>query len=48
MWSVLNKRRKATMERTCRKGRFQAWNERVRGDEILLITSMNVGSITTV
>jgi len=31
--SVLWKKRKATVGRTRRKGRFQAWNERVRGDE---------------
>ena len=29
--SVLKKKRKATMERMCRTGRLQAWNERVRG-----------------
>ena len=29
--SVLKKKRKATMGRICRKGRFKAWNERVRG-----------------
>jgi len=47
--SVLKKKRKATMGRICRKGRFKAWNERVRGDEILiLIISINVSSITTV
>ena len=32
MESVLDKKRKATLGRVCRKGRFQAWNERVRGD----------------
>jgi len=47
--SVLKKKRKATVGRICRKGRFKAWNERVRGDEILiLIISKNVSSITTV
>jgi len=47
--SVLKKKRKATVGRICRKGRFKAWNERVRGDEILiLIISINVSSITTV
>jgi len=46
--SVLEKKRKATVGRICRKGRFKAWNERVRGDEILiLIISINVSSITT-
>ena len=41
--------RKAMVGRICRKGRFKAWNERVRGDEILiLIISINVSSITTV
>ena len=30
--SVLKKKRKATVERIWRKGRFNAWNERVRGD----------------
>jgi len=29
--SVLRKNRKATVGRICRKGRFKAWNERVRG-----------------
>jgi len=29
--SVLKKKRKATVGRICRKGRFKAWNERVRG-----------------
>jgi len=28
---VLTKKRKATVGRICRKGRFKAWNERVRG-----------------
>jgi len=46
--SVLKKKRKATVERICGKGRFRAWNERLRGDGILLIMSMNVSSITTV
>jgi len=31
MQSVLKKKKKATVGRTCRKGRFQVWNERVRG-----------------
>ena len=30
--SVLKKKRNATVGRICRKGRFQARNERVRGD----------------
>jgi len=30
----LEEERKATMGRICRKGRFYAWNERVRGDRI--------------
>jgi len=30
--SVLKKKRKATVGRICRKGKFYAWNERVRGD----------------
>jgi len=29
--SVLKKKRKTTVGMICRKGRFQAWNERVRG-----------------
>jgi len=29
--SVWKKRRKAVVGRICRKGRFQAWNERVKG-----------------
>ena len=29
--SVLEKKRKATVGGICRKGRFQAWNERVKG-----------------
>jgi len=37
--SVLKKTRKATVGRICRKGRFYAWNERVRADGILI--SMN-------
>jgi len=44
--SVLEKKRKATVRRICRKGRFYAWNERVRGDGILIIIS--VSSITTI
>jgi len=48
MESVLKKKRKATVGRICRKGRFKAWNERVRGDGILIIISMAVSSITTV
>jgi len=32
MESVLDKKRKATLGRVCGKGRFQACNERVRGD----------------
>jgi len=31
--SVLKKKTKATVGRICRKGRFQASNKRVRGDE---------------
>jgi len=31
MQSVLKKKRKATVGMICRKGRFQAWNEGVRG-----------------
>jgi len=48
--SVLEKKRKSTVGRICRKGRFQAWNERVRGDGILIIIiiSIKVSSITTV
>ena len=45
--SVLKKKRKATVGRICRKGMFKAWNERVRGDELLIIIH-NVSSITTV
>jgi len=37
-----------TVGRICRKGRFWAWNERVRGDRIPIIISTNVSSITTV
>jgi len=44
---VLKKTRKATVGRICRKGRFYAWNERVRSDGILTIISINVSSITT-
>ena len=41
--SVLKKKRKATVGRICcRKGSFQAWNEIVRGDRILIIISINV------
>jgi len=46
--SVLKKKRKATVGRICRKGMFKAWNERVRGDELLIIIRINVSSITTV
>ena len=46
--SVRKKKRKATVGRICRKGRFQAWNERVWGDGLLIIISTNVSSITTV
>jgi len=45
--SVLKKKRKATVGRICRKGRFQACYERVRGYGILIITSIHVSSITT-
>ena len=31
MESVLKKKRKAAVGKICRKGRFYAWNERVRG-----------------
>jgi len=34
--------RKATVGRICRKVRFSAWNEGVRGDGKLIIISMNV------
>jgi len=44
---VLKKKRKATMGRICRKGRFLARNERVRGGGILIVISINVSSITT-
>ena len=40
--------RKATVGRICRKVRFQAWNEGVRGDGILIIISTNVSRMTTV
>jgi len=30
--SVRKKKRKATVGRICRKGRFSDWNEKVRGD----------------
>jgi len=40
--------RKATVGRICRKVRFQAWTEGVRGDGILIIISMNVSNTTTV
>ena len=46
--SVMKKKRKATVERICRTGRFLVWNERLRDDGILIIISMNVSSITTV
>jgi len=29
--SVLKKKRKATVGRTCRKGRFKVWNKRMSG-----------------
>jgi len=41
--SALKKKKGATVGRICRKGEFQAWNERVRGDG-----SINVSSTTTV
>ena len=31
MYSVPKKKRKAAVGRTCIKGRFLSWNERVRG-----------------
>jgi len=46
--SVLKKKGKATVGRICRKGRFYAWNERVRGGGILIIISINVSNITAV
>ena len=46
--SVLKKKRKTTVGRICRKGRFKAWNENSKGDGILIIISINVSSITTV
>jgi len=46
--SVMKKERKATAGRICRKERFQAWNERVRGDGILIIIkSINASSLMT-
>jgi len=46
--SVMKKKRKATAGRICRKERFQAWNERVRGDGILIIIkSINASSLMT-
>jgi len=29
--SVLKKKREATVGRICRRGRFEAWNEKVKG-----------------
>jgi len=46
--AVLWKKRKATMERICRTGRFLVWNERLRDDGILIIISIDVSSITAV
>jgi len=34
--SVLKKKWEATVGRICRKGRMKEWNERVRGDGILI------------
>ena len=44
--SVLKKKRKATVRRICRRGKFSAWNEKLRGDRIPII-SINVSCITT-
>ena len=44
MESVLKKKTNATVERICRNGSFKAWNERVRGDGILIIISTNVAA----
>jgi len=46
--AVLWKKRKATVERICRTGRFLVWNERLRDDGILIIISIDVSSITAV
>jgi len=46
--SVLKKKRKARVGRICRKGKFEAWNKRVRGNVILIIIRTNLTSITTV
>jgi len=43
---VLKKKMKVSVGRICRKGRFYAWNERVREVEQLIIISMNVSSIS--
>jgi len=40
--------RKATVGRICGKVMLLAWNERVMGDGILTIISVNVSSMTTV
>ena len=42
------KKRKVTVGRIYRKGRFSAWKERMRGGGMLIIISINVSSITTV
>jgi len=39
IWSVLKKKRKATVGRICRKGRFWAWNERVKGWWMMRVVS---------
>jgi len=40
--------REAMVGRVRKKVRFEAWNEGVRGDGILIMISMNVNSMTTV
>ena len=45
MISLEKEEREATVGRVWKKVRFEAWNEGVRGDGILIIISMNVSSI---
>jgi len=37
LWSPSRRRRKGKVGKVCRKGKFQAWNERVKGDVIHFI-----------
>jgi len=48
MWCILKKKKgRAAVRRICRKGRFQAWNEKSeRTMEYQIIVSMTVGIVT--